>query len=255
MARPKLYEALKYDVGLIPQTINNSNVTGDYYDMRGYRKAIAVAIDGASAINKATQIEFVQATAKAGTGAKVVKQANATSGTESAAASVAAAAAVADVTKCTITFGTVLAGTTITINGIVFTAHANTTTAANREFKIDGTDAADATALAGLINHATYGVPGVTCVDGGAGVLTLESTVAGKVALDVSTSAITTAVIAITQQVLYCECDVNDMDIAGGFYYLAVKVTKAGNGIVGAVLIRDSADYPRAQAVAAGTAI
>jgi len=52
-------------------------------------------------------------------------------------------------------------GTTVTINGIVFTAHADTTTPANREFSIAGDDTADAAALNGLINDATYGVTAV----------------------------------------------------------------------------------------------
>jgi hypothetical protein len=53
------------------------------------------------------------------------------------------------------------AGATVTINGVVYTAHASTTTAANREFSIAGDDVADAAALNGLINNATYGVPAV----------------------------------------------------------------------------------------------
>lgn len=254
MARPKLSERLKVDIGLVPQTINNSNATGDYYDMRGWRKALAVCIDGANVINKATQVEFLQATAKAGTGAKVVKQGNASAGTESKAVGTVAAAGTTDVTEAKITFGTVLAGTTITVNGVTFTAHATVTTAANREFKIDGDDTADAAAFAALVNNATYGVPGVTA-SADTGVVTLVSTEAGEVGLDVSTSAIATAVISVTKQILYCECDVNDMDLDGGFYWLAVKVTKAGNGSVGAVLLREPGDYPRDQVVAAGTVI
>lgn len=260
MARPKLSERLKADIGLIPQTISNSNATGDYYDMRGWRKAMAVCVDGANAINKVTQVEFLQATAKAGTGAKVVKQGNAAAGTESKAVGVAAATATSKVTEAVITFGTVLNTTTISITGsdgvvYVFTAHTNTTTAANREFKIDGNDAADCTAFCGLVNHATYGVPGVTAVDGGAGACTLVSTESGEHFITVSTSAIATAVITVTKQILYCECDIGDLDLDGGFFWLAVKVTKAGNGIVGAVLLRESNDYPRDQIVAAGTVL
>lgn len=64
--------------------------------------------------------------------------------------------------QATLSLSTVLAGDTVTINGVTFTAHTDTTTAANREFAISGTDTQDAAALAGLINDATYGVPGVT---------------------------------------------------------------------------------------------
>jgi len=65
-------------------------------------------------------------------------------------------------TELTLTLTSVLAGDKVTINGLVFTAHADTTTPANREFDISGTDSQDATELATCINHATYGVPGLT---------------------------------------------------------------------------------------------
>lgn len=64
-------------------------------------------------------------------------------------------------TKTRLDLATVLAGQTIIINGLTFTAHATTTTVANREFSISGTDSADATALATCINDTTYGVPNV----------------------------------------------------------------------------------------------
>lgn len=255
MARPKISEKLKADIGLVGQTINNSNATGMYYDMRGYRKAIAVCIDGENAINKVTKVEFLQATAAAGTGAKVVKQGNASAGTESSASNSAAALVLTKQTVATITCALAANADTITINGITYTAHTNTTTAANREFAIDGTDAQDATALYGLLTHATYGLgSGISVVDGGSGVLTLTA-VDGDTTLTITTSNATRIAVASTQQILYCECDVNDLDLAGGFYWLAVKVTKAGNGIVGAVLLREHGGYPQAQQVAAGTAI
>lgn len=256
MAIPKMSERYKVDIGLVGQTISNSNVTGPYYDMKGFRKACAVCIDGASVVNKTTKIEWLQATALAGTGAKVVKAANATSGTESSATSVAAATGFTGASECTLTLGTMLNGTTVTINGLVFTAHTNTTTANLRQFKIDGDDSADAAALAGLINHATYGVPGVTATAAEA-VITLTATNPGETVITISTAlAATTCIPAITKQILYSEIDIDDLDIAGGFQYVAPKVTKAGNGVVAVTVIREVGDYgPCAQKVAAGTKI
>lgn len=256
MAIPKAIERYKVDLGLVGQTINNSNVTGPYYPVAGYRKFLAVCIDGASAANKTTKLEWLQATALAGTEAKVVKQANASTGTESSATSVAAATGFTNVTECTLTLASMLNGTSVTINGLTFTAHTNTTTANLRQFKIDGDDSADAAALAGLINHATYGVPGVTAVAADA-VITLSSTVPGETLITVSTAlAATTCVPAITKQVLYSEIDIDDLDIAGGFVYVAPKVTKAGNGVVSVVVLREGGTYgPVAQKVAAGTNI
>ena len=67
-----------------------------------------------------------------------------------------------------LTLSGVTAGQTVTINGLTFTAHGTTTTAANREFSIAGTDTQDAGELVTCLNDATYGVPGVTSTLGAA---------------------------------------------------------------------------------------
>lgn len=79
-----------------------------------------------------------------------------------------------EVTKQTITLASVAATEAVAINGITFTAHADTTTAADREFSISGDDTADAVELKNLINDATYGVPGVMATSA-AGVVTVEA--------------------------------------------------------------------------------
>ena len=255
MAVPSISHRYKVDIGLVGQTINNSNATGFYFPVAGYRKFLAVCTDGASAVNKSTKIEWLQATALAGTGAKVVKQANETSGTESSATTTKAAAALTKVTECTVTLSSAANGETITINDVVFTAHTDTTTVAERKFKIDGTDAEDAAALVALINHATYGVPGITAAANEA-VITLTVDKPGADTITVSTDAVTHFVPAITKQVLYSEIDIDDLDISGGFVYVAPKVTKEGNGVVSVVVVREVGTYgPCAQHVAAGTNI
>jgi hypothetical protein len=238
MATPSLWANTKVDLGLVGQTLNNAAATGPYFAMAGYRRAMAICTDGASAVNKSTQLEWMQATAAAGTGAKVVKSQNVSTGTESKALTTAAATAITKVTECTLTMATMLNTETVIINGLTFTAHTDTTTVATRTFKIDGTDTADAAALAGVINDATYGVPGVTATAVDA-VITLTSTNPGATPITVSTAAVTKCVPAITKQILYSEIDISDMDIAGGFVYAAPKVTKAGNGIVSVVVLRE----------------
>lgn len=255
MAIPKLSERYKIDIGLVGQTINNSNVTGPYYPVAGFRKFLAVCIDGAQAVNKTTKVEWLQATALAGTGAKVVKQANASDGTESSATSVASATNLTGAAEAVITLANPSNADTVTINGIVFTAHTDTTTVAERKFKIDGDNDADAVALAGLINHATYGVPGVTATAGTATV-TLTSTVPGAVVITVTTSNATRIAPSYTKAVLYSEIDIDDLDISGGFVYVAPKVTKTGNGTVAVAVIRQVGTYgPVVQKVAAETKI
>lgn len=77
-----------------------------------------------------------------------------------------------------ITLASVLAGDTVIIGGLTFTAHTDTTTVANREFDISGDDTADAAELATCINDGTYGVPGVTATSA-LGVVTLTRATAG----------------------------------------------------------------------------
>lgn len=55
--------------------------------------------------------------------------------------------------SCTLTLASVLNGQTVTINGVVYTAH--TDTQANDQFSIAGDDTADAAALALAINNST----------------------------------------------------------------------------------------------------
>jgi hypothetical protein len=69
--------------------------------------------------------------------------------------------------KRNVTLASCAAGTTITITGqngkkYTYTAHATTTTAANREFSISGTNSQDGDELVTCLNDATYGVPGYT---------------------------------------------------------------------------------------------
>lgn len=77
------------------------------------------------------------------------------------------------VDSATIVLAGVTAGQTITINGLVFTAHATTTTVSLREFSIAGTNSADATALRTCIDDATYGVPDISVAAGPTDGLTL----------------------------------------------------------------------------------
>lgn len=103
-------------------------------------------------------------------------------------------------TAATVTLATVAAGATLVVNGLTFTAHAATTTKANREFSVSGSDAADAAELAACINDATYGVAGVAATVSGATV-TLTVTAVNQVALDVVASASTMTVTVSTSNV------------------------------------------------------
>lgn len=236
----KLYEDLKIDVGLVSQALNSTNATGRYFPMRGFMKAIAILNGGAMAATKATTIELLQAQDEAGTGAKGIP-------TTAEQAATAAVTANANVTEATLTLLNVANGDAVTINGLTFTAHTDTTTASSRQFKIDGNDAADATALAGLINNATYGVPGVIASTGGTAVVTLRAN-GGGVAITVANPAATITV-ATTKAQAFVEIENFSLDHANGFNHVAVKVTTTANSNVAAVLLRGYARDAVVQAV------
>ncbi len=138
--------------------------------------------------------------------------------------------------ELTLTLATVLAGQSVTVNGVTFTAHASTTTAANREFSISGTDDADVTALAGLINDPVYGVPGVVA-SVASNVITICGVEPGAVLVTASASAATVTV-ATTEHRAAVELSHFDLDKAGGFKWAAVKVTTTANTNVAGILLR-----------------
>lgn len=217
-------ERVKLDMGLSPRALNNTNATGPYYHMRDYSRALAALEVSTMAATKTAKVEFLQATDAAGTDAKAVTGSDAT------------ATANAYATEATVTLTNFGNGKKITVNGLVYTAHTDTTTEANREFKIDGDDTADAAALAGLINDAVYGVPGVTA-SAALGVVTLTSTSPGETAITVSSDD-AAGVVATTKMLVYSEISESDLDAANGFEWVAAKATVTSNSVVSATLVR-----------------
>lgn len=219
-----LNEEVKFDMGLVPQTLNNSNATGQYFSMRDFRRACAVSTAGAAAATKTTKVEFLQATDAAGTGAKamtVAKEKTVTANT--------------DVLELTVALASVLSGDAITINGLVFTADVSTNYA-TRKFSISGTDTQDADELLACILHETYGCPGLTGSNA-TGTLTLKAARPGEVLVSASSLA-ATFTIATTKHFAYVELDGYDLDKANGFQWVACKVTTTGNTPVSVALLR-----------------
>lgn len=234
----RIYERAKIDIGLIGQTINNSNASGAFHKASDFRRALGVLMCGALAATKTCKLELMEATDAAGTSATLLAGATAT------------ITANTNVTELTLALATVLNTQTVTINGITFTAHTDTTTAADREFAIDGDDTADAAALAGLINDATYGVPGVTAT-AATGTITLKATDPGKTLITASASH-ATVTIATTKALAYVEFD--GLQLSDGFTHIGCKVTSTGNGICAVVLLRADERDVIAQKVAASAA-
>ena len=85
--------------------------------------------------------------------------------------------------KDNVTCAAVAAGDKVYVNGLTFTAHTSTTTAANREFSIAGSNTQDGDELVTCLNDATYGVPGLTAVNAGGVVSFTRDTAPDTVAL------------------------------------------------------------------------
>ena len=241
--KTRINEDVKIDIGLVSQVLDNTNVTGKYHSLKDYRSALAILSGGAMAATKTTKIELLQAKDAAATGSKVITGAEAT------------ITANALVTEMTITLATFLAAGTITINGLIFTAHADTTTPANREFSIAGTDTQDAAELVTCINDATYGVPGITASNV-AGAVTLIATDPGEKIITVSSSPDDgTCVKATTKAQAFVEILSTMLDKINDFTHVAVKVTTTATSNVAAVLQRGRYRFTPEQKVGASASL
>lgn len=241
----KLPGSIKFDVGLVGQSISNTNVTGRYFSMVDAEQATAVLIGGALATGKVTTLALLQATDEAGTGAKGIPSTASPTAT-------CTVTSPAKATEVTLALSTVLAADAVTINGLVFTAHATVTTKASRQFKIDGTDSADGDELAACINDATYGVPNVTAVNA-SGTITLRSK-DGVTPITIASPA-STITAAVTKYIAYVSLNAGDLDTANGFKYIAPKVTTDGVSICSVTLLRAGMRHSPTQAVGASASI
>lgn len=227
----KLCEAVKVDIGLVGQTINASNATGRYYSMANYRKALLVMIIGALAATKTCKVEVLQATDGSGSDSKAVSSKSAT------------VTANTKVIEATVALASAAATDTVTINGITFTM-AVATDATAREF-------ADAAGLVTCVNHATYGVSGVTA-SAASTTVTLKATNAGDAYITVAGGNVAgTVTVATTKAIAFVEVDASDLDTDDDFTHIAAKVTSTGNGIDGVVLLRGNGRFNVEQFVGA----
>lgn len=106
-----------------------------------------------------------------------------------------------------VTCASVQAGDTVTVNGKVYTAHATTTTVANREFAMNGgTNALVAAELATCLSNGTYGNTECTTTQGAAtGEVLIATTADPDTYPTVTSSTSRLAVSSIGQTYIYAE--------------------------------------------------
>lgn len=215
----RMIETVEAYPGLVPQALNAGNVTGRYFKADLGQRLRAVLSGGAMATTTTTKLELLQATSPAGAGAKAITGASVTITSEAA------------VNEASVDLTAAAATDTVTVNGVTFTMAA-ATSVPDREFL-------DAAGLVLCVNSAAYGVPGVKAVAAGA-VVTLyhdpdDQAHIGPITLTVGAVA-GVPVPATDKAQNAIDLDVSQLDLAGGFYYVACKVTTTANTVV-AVLV------------------
>ena len=233
----RIYDRDKQDIALYPRSLATTTATGEYFDLSKTNTVAFPFIAGNMAVTNTVVAQLLQATDHLGTGSK-----NITGATATITANV-------NVQQATITLATFTAGSVVVINGITFTAHATTTTPANREFSIAGTDTQDAVELVSLINNATYGVPNVYATSA-LGVVTLVCTDPGTSYISVTGVAVI-GVAATVKAIGYIEIPSGLLDVNNGFTHVALKLTTVGTIICSGNIIRDRSRYTEDQYLSA----
>lgn len=218
-----MYEEIKIDIGLEPQSLASTNVTGKYYNMKEFRSALAILNVGNITAAGSSALQIMEAT-------------NERAGSAQALTSyVATIAANVKVQKLSITCvgGAAEDTLVITVGGVAYTfVGKDTEDTAAQEFKADGDDTADA---ASIVNCVNVTLAGKIWAENTLGVVTLTAEDGYYIEAIAETGAFTT--FATLAAVGYVWLD--GLALTDTYSYIACKVTTDSNtGICGAVLLR-----------------
>jgi len=234
----RIFEEVKEDIGLIPQSLGSTNATGRWYPMKNYRRVLAHLVCGAIASGGTAVIELDQATDAAGTSAKVITNATAT---------------ITSNTKCssvTVALTSTGAGDTVTVsNGITsVTFTQGSSVVASRTF-------ADAAGLAACINSTGYGVLGLKATVSTTNVI-ITSSDPGEYTVTVSSTNVGGTITQASQDAsAYVEVEASQLDQNNGFVYVAAKVTTTATVLCGVSLQRGTPRNLVAQQVGASAVV
>ena len=219
----RLYEQVKVDCALLPQDLASATATGKYFNMAGYREALAVVNIGniTAAGSVALQIMEAQDERAAAAQALAGYLATVLANIKVQALTVACVGGVATDTLV------------ITVGGVAYTfVGAGAQDLAAQEWVATGDDTADAASIVACIN---YTLAGKVFAENSAGVITLTAEDGYYIEAIAETGAFTT--FATTAAVAYVFLE--GLVLSAGFTFIAVKVTTAGNtGICSATLYR-----------------
>lgn len=220
----KITEKYYVDTAIVPQTVNNTNVTGHYYSIAGVRRILLIGLGGAAAATKTFKLELLEATDDEGTSAQSVDSATGTANTK--------------VKELTVATGSAAVTDVITINGTDFTMAAAEDTDAN--------EWDDADSLASQINSDVAGVT----ASNSTGTITITAD-EGYYITATKTENSGTFTIATTEWTVILELNEIEGDFDSDYPFVAPKITTTGNGIYGAVIVLEKEILPVTQKVAA----
>jgi hypothetical protein len=243
----RLSEDIKLDVALTPQSLNG-NDTGEYFDLSKYRRGLFILNCGDIVDTETVKMEILQAKDADATGAKALADIDDDDDDDDVVATITGPV---NATEVTLALDTVVNEDEVTINGLTFTAETDTTTEADREFAINGSDTENAAELVKCINDETYGVPGVTATSAAA-VVTLKATDPGETLITIEDAATTiTPAVTVAQSYIDIQTALLDTD----FTHVAAKVTTESASVVGVVLARYGARHMPEQKVGASSLV
>lgn len=224
----RLYDIGKLDPILASQSVATTTVTGEYHSVADYRSVAIAVSTGTMATGNTVALQLTQAKDHDGLSVKNITGA---AGTITANTGVEGAI---------VTLSGVTAGETVIINGLTFTAHATTTTVANREFSIAGSDTTDAINLVTCLTDPDYGLIDIN-VDRTTNVITLEPVDESGIVLTIvgDTNITITTILASG----YCEISTDLLDIVNGFTHIGISVTTNATIVIGGFCARLRARY------------
>lgn len=233
----RIYDAAKIDIHLPTQSIASTTVTGEYLAVANYRTFCSGCNVGQMAAGNTVAIQLTQAKDRNGTSVKNITGAACT------------VTANTNVNELKVTLTTVAAGATLTVNGLVFTAHATATTPSAREFAINGTDTSDAENLVTCLNDPVYGVPNIHA-ENAANVVTISAMEDLGARVTAVSSAGTMVVVTLGAQG-YIEVSTDLLDKDNGFNWIGISVTTNATITAGAAAGRARSRYTPVQSFAA----
>ena len=233
-------ELARYDAAVAPQE-TASDITGNWLNMAGHSHVTFVMEVGAMAKAATCKLEVHQAKDRDGDDEEQMKESDGTTDLEVTVTSPT------KVQAAKIALDTVVATNAVKVNGLTFTGD-DTPTDADREFDTSGSDAAAATSLAAIINHADYGVPGVHAAASGDDVLLYPDGTDEETTITLSDD---TANITISALKAVAMVDVPVGALKDGFGFVTAKVVNSAEMPFSVLAVRAPSRYSPKQNVAA----